>query len=62
MLLKTVNFNIFQKELQDMVFGKDSELHPKNRSEEKTIKVRKLKEITLKPLNPVILKGKIFSK
>jgi len=62
MLLKTVNFNVFQKELQDIVFGKDSALHPKNRLEEETVKAKKSKEITLKPLNSVELKEKIFSK
>lgn len=62
MLLKTVNFNVFQQKLQDIVFGKDSELHPKNRLEEKTVKFRKSKEITIKPLNSFESKGKIFDK
>ena len=30
-MFKTVNFNIFRENLQDIVYGKDSVLHPKNK-------------------------------
>ncbi len=62
MIYKTVKFNIFQENLQDIVFGKDSVFHPKNRAAEKTVEFKISEEIVLKPLNPKRLKGKIFSK
>lgn len=62
MMFKTVNFNIFREQIQDVVFGKDSVFNPENRSAEKTVEFKISKEIILKPLNLIKLEGKIFSK
>jgi hypothetical protein len=62
MTYKTVNFNIFRENLQDIVFGKDSEFHPKNQTAQKTAEFKISKEITLKPLNTIRREGKIFNR
>ena len=52
MMFKTVKFNIFQENLQDIIFGKDSSFHPKNRAAEKNAEesARKSTEIIIKPI------------
>lgn len=53
MIFKTVDFNVFRKNLQDIVFEKDSVFHPKNvlvrENPQQTL--QKANEIVIKPLN-----------
>jgi len=53
MIFKTVDFNVFRENLQDIVFEKDSAFHPKNISvrENPHQPLQKVNEIILKPLN-----------
>ena len=53
-MFKTVNFNIFRENLQDIVYGKDSVLNPKNKNSAKEYvgkTSRKSTEIVIKPIN-----------
>lgn len=53
MIYKTVNFNIFRENLQDIVYGKDSVFHPKNNNSAKEDfgkTNRKSTEIIIKPI------------
>lgn len=61
MIYKSVKFNIFQKKLTDMIFGKDSKFNSKNRFMEKSVAFRISREIILKPLNPKHLDNKKFA-
>jgi hypothetical protein len=53
-MYKTVNFNIFEENLEEIVYGKNSaSRNEKNNPAEKTTAklVRKISEIIIKPLN-----------
>lgn len=54
MMFKSVNFNIFEENLQDIVYGKErvSRTEENNRAETKTARlVKKVREIIIRPLN-----------
>lgn len=64
-MFKTVNFNIFRENLQDIVYGKDSALRPKNKNSAKENfgkTNRNSTVIIIKPINVQKFDRKIVGK